>query len=1307
MKRLISVISVLIVMAMVFSLNIIADDMILDNNATATEDISETDTALQEQPLLMANTIASGPCGENVTWTLSSDGLLTISGTGPMEEYVLYSVDPPWISYRNSIKSAVIENGVTTISSYTFYWCTNLTDIAIPDSVTAIGRCAFLNCVNLPNLTLSKNVESIGYLAFSGCTSMDGLTILSETVEIYDNASTITPRIISYSGSTAEAYANKYSKKFTIIHDEHPLGDWGIYDDYCHAKHCTFDNCPYFETEPHSFDQTHYCTVCGEVDPSYGDGGVCGENLTWLFTREDGVLRISGTGKMTSMPWRNSYTMSINSVILEEGVTEICSFAFASCSNITSITIPNSVTNIDSSAFAYCMNLESITFGTGLKTIKDYVFDQSTNLKNIYISDLAAWCSIDADSMPSNYDLYINGELATDIIIPENVQEISSGAFKGCVSLTGVKLHDGITRIGAGAFSGCKNLKGITIPSTVTAIGSGAFLNCKCLTSITIPSSVTSIGSYAFEGCARLTDAVIGNGVTALPRSVFEDCTSLKSVTIPASVTEIGYYAFSNCTSLEDVYISDIVAWCVTSFDLLSNPLSFADNLYLNGELVTDVTVPETVEKLSNYAFGAYNKLASITFKSSTTTLSYNSIPSTTTIRGYLLSKAHTFAETYGFNFEIIQSDGPIYTGVCGENAIWEFYSDGTLIIKGTGDIVISSDSYGTYKKYIEHIIIEDGITSIPNNAFYLYPILKDVTVGKDVKTIGERAFGDCESLISIELPNGLESIGNEAFSSCDQLLSIEIPDSVTNLGDTVFINCKALTTVVFGEGITRVPETTFLYCVGLKNVTFKGDITAIGKRAFSGTRLETFTIPDTVTSIGLEAFHGCISLKTVTIPNSVKTIGESAFENCSSLTSITIPDSVTSIGGYTFYKCTELKTATLPKGITTIGTDMFRDCVNLESVNIPDNVTIIYDGAFNKCKKLKRITIPEGVDTIGGWAFSECSSLTEVIIPESVKKVGQCAFQLCTSLSKITFKSEATEIYDYDLTIYRNVVIYGYQDSTAEAYAKKYNRTFRVLPHQHSYGPWEYHNKEEHIRRCKRGNCELFETQAHTFDNTHYCTVCGCLDPKYIALGTCGDGLTWILTSEGVLTISGEGAMSDYSPSSSAPWSENAASIRSLVIKDGVTSIGSYAFADCSNLRNTVVPESVESVGESAFANCSSMGRITFKSENVSIFDSPDTIPASAVIRGHIGSTAQAYAVEYDREFIDLGNVLLGDVDGNDEVDNNDAIYLLYYTIFGEEGGYTVNQNCDFNGDGVIDNNDAIYLLYHTIFGETEYPLS
>ena len=222
--------------------------------------------------------------------------------------------------------------------------------------------------------------------------------------------------------------------------------------------------------------------------------------------------------------------------------------------------------------------------------------------------------------------IYYNILSETDRTVAVTYLYPNGNSYSGEITIPKKLIYSGktytVTRIGYHAFSYCSSLTSVTIPNSVTSISDGAFEGCQRLTNVTIGNSVTSIGDYAFYNCSRLTAVTIPDSVTSIGDEAFYICSSLTAVTIGNSVTSIGDYAFSGCDSLTDVYISDLKAWCnITFTNSTSNPLCYADNLYLNGELITDLVIPNSVSVIKDYAFYNCKSITSITIPESVITI--------------------------------------------------------------------------------------------------------------------------------------------------------------------------------------------------------------------------------------------------------------------------------------------------------------------------------------------------------------------------------------------------------------------------------------------------------------------------------------------------------------------------------------------------------------------------------------------------------------------------------------------------------------------------------------------------------------
>ena len=456
---------------------------------------------------------------------------------------------------------------VTSIRSGAFYSLEGLTSVTIPNSVSAIGSDAFYGCTNLTSVTIPNSVTTIGSNAFEGTawynSQPDGLV---------------------YAGLVAYKYKGIVPEGTSITLMEGTLGIAG-----------------------HAF---HGCSGLSSV--------IIPNSVTHIGE------------------YAFDYCSSLTSIIIPNSVTHIGEHAFYYCSSLTSITIPNSVTIIDYGTFEGCSGLTSIDIPNSVTIIFGSAFKGCTGLTSVNISDIASWCGIDfadSDANPLYYahHLYLNGSEITDLIIPSSLTSINPNAFEGCTGLTGIIVESGniiydsrdncnaiIETATNTLIAGCKNT---TIPNSVTSIGIDAFKGCTGLTSIDIPNSVTIIFESAFKGCTGLTSINIPNSVTSIGCEAFYGCTGLTSVNIPNSVTLIGWEAFANCTGLTSVNITDLEAWCNIDFSYNANPLSYAHHLFMNGEEITDLKIPNTVTSIGSDAFKGCTGLTSVTLPNSITSI--------------------------------------------------------------------------------------------------------------------------------------------------------------------------------------------------------------------------------------------------------------------------------------------------------------------------------------------------------------------------------------------------------------------------------------------------------------------------------------------------------------------------------------------------------------------------------------------------------------------------------------------------------------------------------------------------------------
>ena len=551
---------------------------------------------------------------------------------------------------------------------------------------------------------------------------------------------------------------------------------------------------------------------------------------------------------------------------------------------------------------------------------------------------------------------------------------------------------------------------------------------------------------------AVIPSAINGKKVTSIGNNAFYYCSSLTSITIPNSVTSIGNLAFDSCSGL-------------TSITLPNSVTSIGNSAFEYCKGLTSITLPNSVTSIGNSAFKYCSGFTSITIPNSVTSIG---------------DGAFGFCE--GLASIEVDTNNSAYSS---ENGVLFDKNKTTIITCPAG-------KKGTYT-------IPNGVTYIGNLAFYGCIGLTSITIPNGVTSIGNYAFEHCTGLTSITIPNSVTSIGNYAFDSCVILTNITIPSSVTYIGDLAFCYCIHLTSINVDTNNSKYSSEN--------DVLFNKNKTTIitcpaGKKG-------TYTIPNSVTSIGDLAFEYCKGLTSITIPNSVASIGDRAFGGCTSLTSINVDtcnNEYSSENGVLFNKnktkiitCPEGKNGiyTIPNGVTSIGKYAFGYCTDLISITIPDSVTSIGYMAFGGCTGLTSVTIPNNVTSIGAGAFWSCSSLTSITIPNSVTSIGENAFNGC-----------------------KNLTIYGKKGSYAESYAKNNN-----IPFEDIVSDFEY---------------------TVNSDNTVTIT-------KYI-----GSGTKAVIPS----------AIGGKKVTAIENWAfDGCTGLTSITIPDSVTSIGDNAFSGCNSL--------------------------------------------------------------------------------------------------------------------------------------------
>ena len=548
-----------------------------------------------------------------------------------------------------------------------------------------------------------------------------------------------------------------------------------------------------------------------------------------------------------------------------------------------------------------------------------------------------------------------------------------------------------------------------------------------------------------------------------------------KKIKKPAAPTKVGY-TFTGWFVADDEW--NFLAYTVT--DDMTLTAGWAANTYVisfnvdGGKAVADMNVTYNssfvlpVPEKENHVFlgwelggeafenGIYTKTENITLMAK-----WGVAVSTITFDVAGGSEVSPMKVNYGESYVLpkSQKSGYVFAGWVYNG---EIFKDGTIL---SGDITLVARWEGL-NDIFKFESSEDGITITEYVGNATDVIVPAEINDQPVLAVKEGVFANNSSITSVIFDGTFENYTEKMFAGCSSLKSLTIsgvfdkalwwlfgdsassvPASFTEISfalnsnyidGSMFKNwslAEHTITYVIPYGVTKVYDRQFYQWGELQSVDIPNSVISIGVEAFRYCySLENAVIPSGVTRIGSQAFYGCSSLTSVEIPNSVTSIGQSAFAYCGSLTSVTIPDSVTRVGNGAFYSCAEslytkvggviyvdkwaidvvnstIVSANIKSGTRGIADYAFSDCSSLTSVTIPSSVITIGEYAFYGCKSLTSVTIPSSVITIGEYAFSYCSSLTSVTIPSSVVSIGGSAFYGCSSLTSVEIPNSVTSI--------------------------------------------------------------------------------------------------------------------------------------------------------------------------------------------------------------------------------------------------------------------------------------------------------
>ena len=898
-----------------------------------------------------------------------------------------------------------IYEGINEIAEHAFVGCTDLKNLSIPASVNKIAETAFIGSTKIVSITVAEDNEH--YIAIGNC-----LIALSEDEDgkatnrlVLGCQNSVISNDLDITSISKYAFAGCADLKSICI----PEGVATLEDD-------TFAGCTAIET-----------IVIANKDFAVNEK---------LFADCKAVKNIE-----IPMEWLahflKGYSKSLVNITLTSG-TEITEACFSGCSALITVTLPDTIETIGVNAFAGCTKLTHviITENSGLNTIGRSAFEGCSKFVAI------------ADSKENN-----------TFVVPASVKFVGDYAFKGTAIKSLEFAEDCTLAVGYKVFANCSSLVSVSISSTISSVDFDAFNGCTKINTISAPakfvrvfSNVTSsaiknltitegvVDCYYIREMPNLESLVIGVGVSEIDNKAFEGCSNLKSIEVLEGNAR--YSSEGNC--IIETTLKALVLGCINS-EIPAEVKTIKSYAFAQSN-ITKIIIPANVTKIEDYAFSACRKLTEITIENANIVIAKQAFDGCDKVTTVTIP-----ANAIEYIAQVVLKNVTITSGEIKAGAFEDCLTLTNVTIYP--DVVVKTDAF-------------DGCTGIttltaPTSALAVIPADKVDTltinsIDADIEVGTMLAYKDLKKLIIVadaaeHAIDDLATATTVTEASIPAWAITKMPASLTKL--TIASGVVAdraelpkLKTLIFADGVTAIGDGVFADYITLTSVSLPETLTTIGNNAFSGCTALTTLDLSWVTTIGNEAFAGCTKLNRVTT-TSLETIGDGAFSGCIALTSLNLPVAnkigagafdgcikitkivapvVTEIGEGAFANCNALTDATVPafaisampdsvtkltvtsgKVVAEAGAEV--DLPNLETLIFADGVTEIGNNAFANYTALKSVTLPETLTVIGENAFAGCVALESINLSK-VEKIASKAFEDCNKLTVLDLSS-LTEI--------------------------------------------------------------------------------------------------------------------------------------------------------------------------------------------------------------------------------------------------------------------------------------------------------
>ena len=943
-----------------------------ETTTAATEPTEETTEPALDLFAEDENVIASGECGangDNLTWVLTDDGTLTISGSGEMKSYSGFH--PTWYYKQEKMLSVVIEPGVTSIGDYAFQTCWSLASVTIPGSVTSIGSYAFSYCSSLTSVTIPEGVTSIGNYAFSDCSNLTSVTIP-------ESVTSIGYRI--FSGCTA-------------LKDIYYGGSQGALKRMLSSADIPTD-----------------CTLHGATL----DNGTCGDGLTWVLSH-DGALTITGSGEMedysssyrdgeyrTTAPW-GTYWKQITTVVMEPGVTSIGRYVFYGCSSLTSVTIPEGVTHIGYYAFYGCSGLTSVAIPASVTTIDSCAFYNCENLTDIAFAH-RAYDVLLIYNVAFGFSRSLDTSIFTTVRIPSVktmcpvIKNYNWASNDRAVSFTGDGLFP-MESITIGTKDGESQYElGTAVEFTVTP---EPIDTTDDYTLTILPEKTTAQARLSKDGVLT----TLSTGTVTVQAQCVQNPAISDEITVTV-LPPTGTLTSLTVTTLND-YPGDAELGKPVQMIPVFTPANAADRSVTwsveNGTGTATIDENGLLTPLTVGTVTVYAMTPGGIEGASTVNIVRYAEEITILLNGKEDISRLGAGESLELSFRLSPEDITTeevewsVTNQTGWAKLYTYDNDyAKLEGKRAGTIILTATAKDSKQVVAtKELTITDTVRSyaLPDGSGNLY-----------YNTETGWITGADETVKNVLIPaqiDGVTIVGIDpyAFTRRDSyngyvetnatLTSVSTPNTVVEIGESAFEQCTTLSTLRFASG---------------------SKLTTIGEYAFSGCGITTLTIPDSARNIGNGAFYGLGNLKHLTMSGELDTTGwlSTSYSDSYQLETLTLTGQYVCEGVKNTYDWGDdwrsipgrnAKKVILSEGISEICDGAFSNCSKIEQVVLPSSLKTIGAYAFDDCRSIEQINFPANLQTIGKRAFSNCDSLTNISLPSSIETLGEECFYSCDKL--------------------------------------------------------------------------------------------------------------------------------------------------------------------------------------------------------------------------------------------------------------------------------------------------------------------